>query len=65
MWEWWYLTSKHGHVEKRKEDNDTVNMLNDFLEGAGLERFDPMDDIKHNARRNGIKTNIKFESTER
>jgi hypothetical protein len=52
-------------MEKRKEDNKTVNMLNDFLEGAGLERFDPMDDIKHNARRNGIKTDIKFESTER
>lgn len=30
-------------MEKRKDDNDTVNMLNDFLEGAGLERFDPMD----------------------
>ena len=26
-------------MEKRKDDNDTVNMLNDFLEGAGLERF--------------------------
>lgn len=52
-------------MEKRKDDNDTVNMLNDFLEGAGLERFDPMDDIKHGAQRNGIKTNIKFESTRR
>lgn len=52
-------------MEKRKEDNKTVNMLNDFLEGAGLERFDPMDDIKHNAQRNSIKTDIKFESTRR
>ena len=53
------------HGEKKKKDNDTVNMLNDFLEGAGLERFDPMDDIKHKAQRNSIKTDIKFESTER
>lgn len=52
-------------MEKRKEDNNTVNMLNNFLEGAGLEWFDPMDDIKHNARRNSIKTDIKFESTRR
>ena len=52
-------------MEKRKDDNDTVNMLNDFLEGAGLERFDPMDDIKHNAQRNSIKTDIKLESTRR
>ena len=53
------------HGEKKKRDNDTVNMLNDFLEGAGLERFDPMDDIKHNAQRNSIKTDIKLESTRR
>ena len=52
-------------MEKRKDDNDTVNMLNDFLEGAGLERIDPMDDIKHKPQRNSIKTDIKFESTRR
>lgn len=65
MWEWWSLTSKHGHVEKRKEDNDTANMINDLFEDVEREQFDPMDDIKHNARRNGIKTDIKFESTKR
>ena len=47
-------------MKKRKEDNDTVNMLNDFLEGAGLKRFDPMDDIKHNARRTVLKQTLNL-----
>lgn len=53
------------HVEKKKKDNDTVNMLDNFLEDTERDSFDPMDDIKHNARRNSIKTDIKLESTER
>lgn len=53
------------HVEKKKRDNDTVNMLDSFLEDTERDSFDPMDDIKHKAQRNSIKTDIKFESTER
>lgn len=52
-------------MEKRKDDNDTVNMLDNFLEDTERDSFDPMDDIKHNAQRNSIKTDIKFESTRR
>lgn len=51
--------------EKKKKDNDTANMINDLFEDVEREQFDPMDDIKHNARRNSIKTDIKFESTGR
>lgn len=53
------------HGEKKKRDNDTVNMLDNFFEDTERNSFDQMDDIKHNARRNAIKTDIKFESTRR
>lgn len=53
------------HGEKKKKDNDTANMINDLFEDVEREQFDPMDDIKHNAQRNSIKTDIKFESTRR
>lgn len=43
------------HGEKKKNN----------LEGAGLKKFDPMEDIKNNAQRNCIKTDVKFESTRR